>query len=345
VKIITHASAARGEFGEGNNLDTLVWPSLRPTRLADALFLARLIRQHRPDCLLANFAAVNWMCLTGWLYGVKHRLAFYHTLRSQTQADGPASQNGLSGLSQFRKRMVYRTATRVAGISQAALLDAQNSFGVPARKCTLWRFSMPDPAGQYVLKSAAERDDVIVCAARLAPSKGQDVLISALASGRGPLASVTVEFLGAGPALESLRQMAEDSGIAHRCRFLGHVSHGEVLVRMSRAKVTVLPSHQEAFGLVNMESMSVGTPVIASQVDGIREIIRESVDGFLVPPGDPRALAEALGRLLADQPLREQLGRNARQRFLDHYEDSVVLRKQADWLEDFVQAGGPVGKQ
>lgn len=340
VKIITHSFESNGQVSERNPA-TLVWPSPRPTRLADALFLARLIRRHRPDCLIANFAAVNWMCLAGWLYGVRHRLAFYHTLRSQMQADAPANPNGLSRFSLLRKRLVYKTATGVAGISRAALLDAQNTYGVPARKCTLWRYSMPDPAGQCGLKAAAEREDLVVCVGRLHPSKGQDVLISALALLSGPTAMTRVEFLGGGPMLESLRQRAEQQGVADRCRFVGLVSPDEVLARMSRAKVTIVPSRREAFGLVNIESLSVGTPVIASAVDGIREIIRDGEDGYLVPPDDPAALAEKLSRVLQDHALRERLGRNARQHFLAEYENSRVVGGQADWLESLVQGGQP----
>jgi glycosyltransferase involved in cell wall biosynthesis len=340
VKIISHSADVNGQLREQNPA-TLVWPSPRPTRFADALFLARLIRRHRADCLLANFAAVNWMCLVGWLYRVKHRIAFYHTLSSQMESDGQASHERVKGMSVLRnrKRLVYKTATCVAGISQAALLDARNTYGVPARKCRLWRFSMSDPARRFHLQPPADREDLVVCAGRLFPSKGQDVLISALALGQGPLASSKVEFLGTGPMLDRLRQMAEQKGVASRCRFVGEVSHDEVLARMSRAKVTVVPSRHEAFGLVNIESMSVGTPVIASRVDGIQEIVRDGVDGYLVPPGDPAALSEKLARVLQDQALRERLGLNARQHFLEEYENTLVVRQQADWLEQLVQSG------
>jgi glycosyltransferase involved in cell wall biosynthesis len=140
--------------------------------------------------------------------------------------------------------------------------------------------------------------------------------------------------------LDRLRQMAEQKGVASRCRFVGDVSPGEVLARMSRAKVTVVPSRHEAFGVVNLESMSVGTPVIASRVDGIQEIVRDGVDGYLVPPGDPTALSEKLARVLQDQALRERLGLNARQHFLEEYENTLVVRRQADWLEQLVESGG-----
>ncbi len=315
------------------------WPSPRPTRFADALFLVRLIRQYHPDCLLANFAAVNWMCLVGWLSRVSHRIAFYHTLKSQTQSDGSVRLERPNFASIFRKRLVYRAATCVAGISQAALLDAQNTFGVAAGKCRLWRYSMPDPAPRFRLKSAAERENLVVCPGRLFPSKGQDVLIAALALLPSTMVKPRVDFLGDGPMLERLRQLAEQQGVASQCRFVGLVPHEEVLERMSRARVTVVPSRHEAFGLVNIESLSVGTPVIASRVDGIREIIRDGTDGYLVPSEAPGALSQKLASVLADSPLREELGRNARRHFLAEYENSLVVRRQADQLETAVRSG------
>lgn len=199
---------------------------------------------------------------------------------------------------------------------------------------------MPDPAGRMAIKAASDRDDTIICAARLSESKGQDVLISALALGQGLLASINAEFLGEGQMVESLRRLAREKGVASRCHFVGRVSHEEVLARMSRAKVTVVPSRREAFGLVNIESMAVGTPLVASRVDGIPEIVRDGVDGYLVPSDDPKALAEKLGLILKDQSLRTKLGRNGRQHFLEDYEESLVVKTQVDWLEKLVKSGG-----
>ena len=136
--------------------------------------------------------------------------------------------------------------------------------------------------------------------------------------------------------MEGCRALAQRLGIADRCLFRGDVPHERVLERMSHAKLTVAPSRTEAFGLINVESLAVGTPVIASRVGGIPEIIRDGVDGWLVPPGDPLALAEKLGLLLRDDAMRREFGRNARQRFLETYEDSSVVRKQADWLDELV---------
>jgi glycosyltransferase involved in cell wall biosynthesis len=318
------------------------WPSPRPTRFPDAIFLWRLIRKYRPDCLIANFAPVNWMCLVGWLTNVPCRIAWYHTLSTQNALDSQLSP-GRQRFLQMRKAFVYRRATHLATNSTAALEDAYATFGVQREKCKVWRNSLPDPmAGASlatdhrppaVASATLPRESLVVCAGRFDRSKGQDVLIDALGRCRDKLSPAKIEFLGTGPLVDPLRARAAQSGLAESCVFRGAVSHEEVLQRMSRARLTVVPSRSEAFGLVNIESMAVGTPVLASSVDGIRDIVRDGIDGFLVPVNDPAALAERLVKLLGDPVLCQQLGKNARERFLSCYEQSRVVAAQADWLE------------
>ncbi len=323
---------------DGNRFHVHAWPSDRPTRFADAAFLWRLVGRYRPDCLIANFGPVNWMCLVGWLRRVRCRIAWYHTLTSQINLDSKLSSRKLQAL-RLRKRWVYRSATHLAVNSQASLTDAGITFGVAAEKCKVWRNSLPDPAPAVKLRLGADREPIVVCVGRFDRTKGQDVLVEALVRCREKLGSVKIEFLGVGPLLDSVRGQAQRHGLLDCCHFLGTVPHAEVLDRMAKACLTVVPSRTEAFGLVNIESMAVATPVIASGVDGIRDIVRDGVDGFLVPPDDPTALAERLGTLLLDPALRRLFGANARDRFLSVYEQSRVVAAQVEWLEGITRIG------
>jgi glycosyltransferase involved in cell wall biosynthesis len=83
-----------------------------------------------------------------------------------------------------------------------------------------------------------------------------------------------------------------------------------------------------------VESLAVGTPVVASSVGGIPEVVRDGVDGFLVPPDDPAALAAKVKLLLSDVELRRKMSLNARERFLSTFEQGKVVEEQADWLEN-----------
>ncbi|HWQ90716.1 MAG TPA: glycosyltransferase, partial [Clostridia bacterium] len=170
---------------------------------------------------------------------------------------------------------------------------------------------------------------------------GQDVLLAALPLCGNLARSTRIEFVGGGWMKDQLRKTAAASGLGDRCTFTGIISRNEVLQKMAAAKISVVPSRHEAFGIVNVESMSVGTPVVASHIDGIPEIVRDGVDGFLVPPGDAAALADKLSLLLSNPSLCDRLGQNARQRFLNQYEDSAVLGPQADWLHQLVHGSRP----
>ena len=142
--------------------------------------------------------------------------------------------------------------------------------------------------------------------AALTPLKAQDVLVDAVA--RLTRRDVIVELAGdALPKdnryLTRLRAQARDSGLGARVRFLGQVD--DPLAQLRRWSVAVLPSIvPESFGLVLLEAMSVGVPVVATNHGGPPEIIGDA--GLLVPPRDPEALAAAIGRLLDDPDLRDR---------------------------------------
>ena len=93
--------------------------------------------------------------------------------------------------------------------------------------------------------------------------------------------------------------------------FLGKRRQDTLPYYYSAAEVVVMPSHYESFGMVALEAMACGTPVIASQVGGLAFLVQDGVTGYHVPDGDDEALCGKLSDLLGDQSLRERLGRNA----------------------------------
>ena len=89
-----------------------------------------------------------------------------------------------------------------------------------------------------------------------------------------------------------------------------------------------MPSHYESFGMVALEAMAMGTPVIASEVGGLAYVVRDGFNGFLVPRRNAEALAARIADLLNDQPLRQQLSRNA-QRYARDYDWSHIAQRIA----------------
>ena len=307
------------------NPAVLTWPSRRPTNWSDAVWFADFLRRERPRALIANWGATNIMLAVGLAVGVSVRVAWYHTIFNANVIDGGMGSLW-SKLRLWRKRLVYRAATHFATASDAARADLASVYGVPLERIATLGLSLADPG---VVSSPASSLDVI-CVGRLFRSKGQDVLLRAIALLPD---AVRLILVGDGPARSEYVALSKKLHIAHRCTFIGTVPPENVPRRMARASVTVVPSRDEAFGMVNIESLAVGTPVVATRVGGIPEIIRDGVDGLLVPPDDPTALANAIATVLRAPGLRDRMSANARQRFLKQYEQQAVVRQQAEWLE------------
>jgi len=139
--------------------------------------------------------------------------------------------------------------------------------------------------------------------------KGQRVLLEAARLVAARNAGIRVLLVGGGRDESELRTLASDLS---NVRFAGWVDNiGDYYAAMD---VLAFPSRYEALGSAILEGMSFGLPVVASRVDGIPEIVRDNVDGFLVPVNDSLALAERILELAADPVLRQRLGEKARAR-------------------------------
>jgi len=322
-------------MGIDPSVKILSWPSLRPTRFADTLFFDRLLRRLKPCCLISNFGARAIMMTIGGLRRVPVRIHWHHTLSSQIETDVPYSPLRLR-LLRLRARIPFGLMTHAIANSDAARQDLTDSFGVPAQKCRVFWNSLEDPWSKAELAPPANAgfpgSRHFVCVGRFAPSKGQDVLVKAMARVVLRRPNATIEFIGEGTTKVSCEAAARGLGLEGCCRFTGALPHEDVLRRMARAWAVVVPSRQEAFGLVNIESMAVGVPVIGSDTGGIAEIVRAGVDGFLFPAGDYDALAQRMIDLIEDEPLRAQMGANARSRFLECFESTRAVRTQANWI-------------
>jgi glycosyltransferase involved in cell wall biosynthesis len=158
---------------------------------------------------------------------------------------------------------------------------------------------------------------------RLVPRKGAAVSVAALARLPGTELLVVggppADRLDDDPEVRRLRGIARDAGVADRVRFTGGVDAGEVPPLLRSADVVLCPADYEPFGIVPLEAMACGRPVVASAVGGQLDTVADPGTGRLVPPGDPEALARAVAGLLADPAAREACGAAGRRRVLSRY--------------------------
>jgi len=126
--------------------------------------------------------------------------------------------------------------------------------------------------------------------------------------------------------LECLERLKKEVGVADLVAYLGSRAQDTLPYYYSAADVCVVPSHYESFGLVALEAMACGTPVIASRVGGLQTTVEDGVTGLLVPAGDADALADKLRLILQDGGLRQRLGANARKKAQSYTWRSVAER-------------------
>jgi glycosyltransferase involved in cell wall biosynthesis len=145
--------------------------------------------------------------------------------------------------------------------------------------------------------------------------KGLHVLMESLVRLRETVPDVRLDVVGDGDDVAALQERAQRLGVAECIDWHGQVSHGELPRFYQRAGVAVLPSltESESFGMTLVEAMASGCPVVGSAVGGIPFVIRDNVDGLLVPPGDPTALADALSLVLGDPVLAAAIGAAGRE--------------------------------
>lgn len=195
-----------------------------------------------------------------------------------------------------------------------------------------------------------KEDRVILYVGRIEPLKGVDTLIRALAQMRTQ--GVTDQYphylavIGGDPnarpedmnsEMARLQDLSKKLGLEDLVVFLGKRAQSSLPYYYSAAEVVVMPSHYESFGMVALEAMACGTPVVASQVGGLAFLIQDGVTGYVVPGGDSVAMSERLTQLLSQPELAERLGRQAAAYARDYSWENITARMLEQYNELIVR--------
>ncbi|HVZ19663.1 MAG TPA: glycosyltransferase [Vicinamibacterales bacterium] len=221
-------------------------------------------------------------------------------------------------------RMLFGHVNRIIATS-ADYIASSEMLSAHRDKCTViplgietGRLMLSDSDRQGVCELRREHGDrIVVFVGVLRYYKGLDVLVRAMTRVRG-----RVLIAGRGEERARLADLARTLGLADRVMLLGEVDDTQRRQLLHAADVVVLPSIDrcEAFGISQLEAMACGTPVVSTDLPtGVRHVNRNHVTGLVVPPGDERALAHSLDRLLGDAQLRRRLGEAGRQRVHEHF--------------------------
>jgi glycosyltransferase involved in cell wall biosynthesis len=266
--------------------------------------LGRLVRRRRPTILHTHLVHADFYGL------VAGRLAAVPVLVSTKHGFNP-----------FRDRRAFAAADRAV----ASLADVHIAISAGLARYLAEREGFDEESFEivhYGIEPAAPPPPLpgaprLAIVGRLIPIKGHEVLLRALASVRDELSGVTLEVAGDGPLDGELRAAVRRLGLEEVVTFSGRVS--PVAPVLERAQVVVVPSFGEGFGMVALEAMERGRPVIASAVGGLPEIVEDGVTGLLVPSGDAEALASAIRAVAGDPSGAEAYGRAGRERALQEF--------------------------
>jgi glycosyltransferase involved in cell wall biosynthesis len=142
-----------------------------------------------------------------------------------------------------------------------------------------------------------------------------------------------LNIVGAGPLRSRLEQEVVSSGLSEKVYFLGALPQTEVRGHLHRARLLVLPSLSEGLGRVLIEAMASRLPVVASEVGGVPDLVRDGTTGFLVPPADDEALAERILWILKNEEAARRMGEEGRRFVEENFTSELYLSNYAKLLD------------
>jgi len=175
-----------------------------------------------------------------------------------------------------------------------------------------WRRQEAQPAGPAAPKAAQARR-ILLSVGFLRPDKGHAIVLRALRELLPEFPDLLYRIVGDGEERRTLERLTAELGLSGHVEFLGSLPHPLAMQQMAQCEVFVLPSWREAFGVVYLEAMAHGKPVVGTAGEGIAEILTHEEVGLAVAPRDPQALAQALRRLLRDREGARRMGERGRE--------------------------------
>jgi glycosyltransferase involved in cell wall biosynthesis len=303
-----------------------------PRGLAAFARLLHLVLGLRPDVVHGYLFGPNlFAALAGRLAGVpvvavaKRNLDAFETPRQA-----------------WAERVAHRLATHVTAVSEA-VADSVAALGVPRGRVTVIpngvdaaRFADGPPVEEARLALGADASPLVGSVGCLAARKDYGTLLAALARLAGRGTPFRAALVGDGVERAALEARARALGLAPRLRFLGERPHVERL--LPGMDVFVLSSREEGIPNALLEAMAAGRPCVATAVGGTPEVLRDGATGWLVPPADPGALADALADALARPAEARRRGEAARRAVREGMSIEAMARRHAAFYREAVAA-------
>ncbi|WP_172148605.1 glycosyltransferase [Isoptericola chiayiensis] len=239
---------------------------------------------------------------------------------------------GVSALQRYALRRSLARSAAVTACSAYAAADLARFGFAPGRATVVGNGVDTDEAEGSPPDDLPDR--YLLALGRVDRVKGFDLLVRAFARARATgdiAADLSLVCAGDGPLVSAVKQLAQDLGVQGSVHWTGTLDRGAVVAVMARADALVVPSRSEAFGIVVLEAMRAGVPVVATNRGGVAEIVDDDVTGLLIDPEQSEDFARALGRI-TDPATRHRIGVAGRASVVIHSWQAVT-----DRVEDVYQ--------
>lgn len=257
----------------------------------------------------------------------------------------------------FITRRMFQRAGRVVAVSRPLReviisrwrLDPDQVVAVP-NGAQVDLFAQGQASPELVQRWGLDGGPVVMFVGSFKPWHGLDLLVEAFASVAAAHPTARLVLVGDGLMRADLEAQARKLGLEDRIIFTGAVPHDEVAALLQSAQVAIVnprlsPVSRSSGPLKLFEYMAAGKAVVAPAIDGVRQVLVDGVDGKLIAPDSPQALAAALQELLADEDLRLRLGQAARKKALDLYSwDSTVAQIEAIFEQELARRQSNPGR-
>ncbi|MCD6470762.1 glycosyltransferase family 4 protein [Candidatus Bathyarchaeota archaeon] len=242
--------------------------------------------------------------------------------------------------------MTYESK-RIIAVSNAVKRDLEMHFRLPGEKIEVIPNAI-DPS-KYEVKVDREavkrrfgigpNERIVLFIGRLTPQKGVEYLIWATPKIVKNHPDVRIVIVGDGWMKENLWSLAVRTGYQHKITFLGFLSDKDLIELTLSSDVLVIPSVYEPFGIVALEAMAAGVPIVASNTGGLSEIIKHDRTGFLAYAENPDSIAWGVNKILSDPGYASWLVQNAKKEVYENYSWSVAARRTVDVYRRALEGG------
>ena len=301
----SHASQPLDDMQEKSWIRRLAWSIFATVaEVASFVNLAWRFVKTKPDLVSAHWRGGRCGLLVAGVLGVPS-VYTEHSI----PGDPLNSYENTRTMSWF-----VQSADRVIAVSDRVRDAVVDHLGVPRDRVEVIRHAVE--ASNSISVGSANTREACFCIGtlgKLASFKGHHYLLEAVAILRAAGRHVVCRVAGDGSVRTELEAEVAALDLSNAVEFLGEYINSEVNSILGPVDVVVVPSLSEALGIVALEAMACGKPVIASAVGGLPDVVKHGVTGLLVPPGDAQALAEAIASLMDDPELKDRMGESARQ--------------------------------